>query len=222
MNTCLLVVAKAPVPGRVKTRLCPPLSHEQAADLAAAALLDTLDNVFAAPGLHPVVACTGDFRYARRRTELLGYLARVRVIRQRGTDFGTRLANAHHDVAALYPGVPVLQIGMDTPQLCGEQLGYAAGLLHGAETDGVLGPAEDGGWWGLGLRDPHAAGVLREVPMSRADTGALTGEALRSNGIRVHELATMSDVDTFEDALRVARLTEGRFADAVPLSRTAR
>ncbi|MPY86137.1 MAG: DUF2064 domain-containing protein, partial [Actinophytocola sp.] len=112
MTPTLLVVAKAPVPGLVKTRLCPPATPLQAARIASAALLDTLD---AAPWPGTVVALTGRIADADAAGELRAALRRCRVVAQRGTGFGDRLANAHADAAT--PGRGVLQVGSDTPQL---------------------------------------------------------------------------------------------------------
>ena len=168
MRFCLLVMAKSPVPGRVKTRLCPPLSPEEAADVAAASLLDTLEAALETPGAVPVVALAG----VVRREDVREALAECVVIPQRGETFGDRLANAHADIARFR--VPVLQIGMDTPQVTPSLLESCAEFGEAA-----LGFAADGGWWALGLRDPLRADVLRDVPMSRADTGVLTLEALR-------------------------------------------
>jgi glycosyltransferase A (GT-A) superfamily protein (DUF2064 family) len=207
--TCLLVVAKAPVPGLAKTRLCPPATPEEAADIAAAALLDTLDAVFAVPDTTPVVAFTGDVTKAARRTEIVAALYRTIVIPQRGDDFADRLANAHEDVARLGP---VLQIGMDTPQVTPQLLIGAINRLH--DLDAVLGHAADGGWWALGLRNPLEAQALRKVPMSRDDTGDLTRQALRH--LRIGHLPVLSDVDTMSDAVQVAStMTSGRFAELV-------
>jgi len=213
--TCLLVVAKAPVAGLAKTRLTPPATPVEAAEIAAASLLDTLDAVFATRGVVPVVALTGDLSAARRSAELAGALARCTVFAQRGAGFAERLATAHADVAERFPGRPVFQVGMDTPQVDPELLGSAAAALEsGAE--GLLGRAFDGGWWGLGLRDPLLAGVLRSVPMSRADTADRTAAALAGVGVRLRELPVLSDVDTMDDALRVAaECPSGRFAPAV-------
>ncbi|WP_020418602.1 DUF2064 domain-containing protein [Amycolatopsis sp. ATCC 39116] len=210
---CLLVVAKAPVPGFAKTRLCPPASPEQAAEIAAAALLDTLDAVAATPGAVPVVAVTGDFAAAARSAEIRHALARTTVLDQRGGPFGERLANAHADTAARHPGLPVLQIGMDTPQVRPELLAAAAADLTAHEA--VLGRAPDGGWWALGLRDPAAARVLEDVPMSRSDTGERTHAALSQRGVVPRELTELSDVDTMADARAVASACHGRFPVAV-------
>ncbi len=211
--SCLLVVAKAPVAGLAKTRLMPIASPEQAADIAAAALLDTLDAVLATPGVTPVVAMTGAVADARRRDELETLLRRCVVLPQRGNDFPQRLANAHADVAARFPGRAVLQIGMDTPQVTPALL---ADALDRMVADGVLGLAEDGGWWALGLREPAHARTLADVTTSRSDTGRLTLSALRDKGLQIDALPVLSDVDTIEDATRVASAAPaGRFAKAV-------
>ena len=211
---CLLVVAKAPVPGRAKTRLTPPATPHQAAAIAAASLLDTLAAVRATPRAVPVVALTGDLTQACESDALRTALDRTTVIRQRGDTFAERLANAHADAAEWCPRLPIVQIGMDTPQVTPELLAGTAALLTEGEI--VLGPAEDGGWWALGLRDPHRAKALRDVPMSRGDTAAHTLAALARRGTDAMITSTLSDVDTMDDALRVARdIPDSRFAAAV-------
>ncbi|MET8847745.1 DUF2064 domain-containing protein [Amycolatopsis sp. NPDC004625] len=212
----LLVVAKAPVPGLAKTRLCPPATPAEAAEIAAAALLDTLDAVCAVPGAVPVVALTGDLGAAARGVELGTALQRVNVVPQRGRDFGARLANAHADAAALHAGLPILQIGMDTPQVTPVSLAAAAAPVLRGSHDSVLGPAVDGGWWVLGLADPRHAQVLADVPMSRDDTGERTHAALTACGLRPQRAACLSDVDTMAEARAVAAACPGgRFAHAV-------
>lgn len=209
MTLTMLVVAKAPVPGQAKTRLCPPASSVQAACIAAAALLDTLD---ATARYRTVVALTGRLADAERADNLRAALACCEVVPQRGGCFAARLAAAHADAAG--PDHPVLQVGMDTPQVHGALLDEAAAALR--YTDAVLGPAVDGGWWGLGLHDPRHAQVLLDVPMSTPDTGELTMRALRDAGLRVGVLPELSDVDTMTDAIRVATEVPGsRFAAAV-------
>jgi uncharacterized protein len=200
MRFCLLIMAKSPVPGQVKTRLCPPLTPEEAADVAAASLLDTLEAALSTPGAVPVVALAG----VVRREDVRDALAECVVIPQRGWTFADRLANAHADVARF--GMPVLQIGMDTPQVTPSLLESCAEFDEAA-----LGFALDGGWWALGLRDPLHAEVLREVPMSRADTGIRTLEALL--GLNIRMLPKLSDVDAIADARAVAaQVPGGRFA----------
>jgi rSAM/selenodomain-associated transferase 1 len=201
VNIQLLVIAKAPVPGRVKTRLCPPCTPAQAARIAAASLADTLQAVsslgvrrtLVLEGSHPVPA---DWR----------------VVPQRGGDLGDRLAHAFADTAE--PGLATMLVGMDTPQLTSELLQKASTAL--AKGDAVLGPAADGGWWLLGLRDPRHAEALRGVPMSTSQTSDRTAEALRARGLGIAAAPVLRDVDTAMDALAVAQeCPDGRFAAAV-------
>jgi glycosyltransferase A (GT-A) superfamily protein (DUF2064 family) len=206
----ILVVAKAPVAGQAKTRLSPAVSPRQAADIAAASLLDTLDAVLATPGTHALVAMTGDLAAAERSHELRTMLRRTTVVPQRGANFGARLVNAHADAARL--GLPVFQIGMDTPQVSAALLDECVGKIG----DGVLGPATDGGWWALGLPDGHQATALRAVPMSRPDTGALTLAAFARRGLDLGLITELSDVDDIATAQAVAELVPGsRFSRAL-------
>lgn len=204
MSAVLLVVAKAPVAGFAKTRLASSVGVRPAARLAAAALLDTVDSVRRVPDSVFACALTGSLESAELSAELTSALRDGVVFPQHGATFADRLANAHAEVAARFPGMPVLQVGMDTPQLLPALLTSALTRLQ--ESDAVLGPAADGGWWALGLRRPTDAHVLRTVPMSQPDTGSRTLAALRAAGLRVEHLPMLSDVDTMADAVLVAAL----------------
>jgi rSAM/selenodomain-associated transferase 1 len=203
MSVQVLLIAKTPVPGRVKTRLCPPCTPEAAAAVAAAALADTVDAVSAASARHRVLVVDGD----------LAAPAGWDRVEQRGAGLGERLANAFADTRR--DGVASLLIGMDTPQLRASLLDSAMAMLEGADT--VLGPAEDGGWWALGLRDPAHAEVLRYIGTSTPTTGAETLAALRGRGLRVSTLSRLRDVDTAADAFAVATACDpaSAFATAV-------
>lgn len=210
-----LVVAKAPVAGLAKTRLAAQVGDVPAARLAAASLLDTLDACEAAVGVERVcVALTGDLAAAEEADELRERLAAYpdgSVFDQCPGGFDARLAHAHGVVAALAPGAAVVQVGMDTPQLTGALLRAAAEGLDDA--DGVLGPAADGGWWVLALRDPAAARALEGVPMSTDRTGADTRAALEAAGLAVATATVLRDVDEVPDADYVAALApDCRFA----------
>jgi uncharacterized protein len=184
-GTTLLVIAKEPVPGRVKTRLVPPCTPRQAAALAEAALADTLHAVLAAPARRRVLVLDG---------EPGPWLPPgFEVIPQCGGGLDERLAAAFTAV----PG-PALLIGMDTPQL-------TPGLLtvDWEDADAWFGAAADGGFWGLGFRVPDAA-LVRGVPMSTAGTGAVQRARLQAAGLRVAELPRLRDVDTAADAVAVA------------------
>lgn len=196
-----LVVAKAPVAGRVKTRLGADIGHAAAADLAAAALLDTIAACVDAFGADDcLIALSGDLADAVRGDEIARALEGWGMARQRGSTFAERLANAHADVPA---GGPVVQVGMDTPQVHPALLRGAADLAH-AHRGPVLGPAVDGGWWVLVTTHAHQAGVLTGVPMSRPDTGRLTAAALAATGAAPVDAPVLRDVDEVEDAHVVA------------------
>jgi rSAM/selenodomain-associated transferase 1 len=204
-----LVVAKAPLPGRVKTRLGAHVGMEAAARLAAAALLDTLATCRAAfTECH--LALEGDVADALDANALRRALKGWIVHQQRGHGLGERLVRAHVDAAGTGPTV---QVGMDTPQLTTDDLHAVA---EAASTgDAVLGPATDGGWWVLALSDPSAAAVLADVPMSRPDTFASTRRALVAAGQTVRVGHELTDVDTVHEAARVAgSLTGGHFLQA--------
>lgn len=207
----LLVLAKAPVPGLVKTRLAADLGDDVlAAEIAAASLLDTLAACVAATGpAHCRLALAGDLGQAVRGDEIRRALHRWTVTAQVPGTLGERLAAAHAETAG-----PVVQIGMDTPQATPELLlTVAAGL---AEDDAVLAPATDGGWWALALRDGRAAAPLAGVPMSTPTTCADTRSALTAVGLVVGTGPVLADVDHLGDAYDVAALVPGSgFARAV-------
>jgi hypothetical protein len=194
----VLVVAKAPEPGRAKTRLATTVGDRVAAEIAAAALLDTLDAVAAVPVAARVVALTGDLNNAANAAEIRQRIESFTVIAQRGDDFADRLANAHVDSA---DGYPVLQIGMDTPQVTADLLANCARRLLAAPA--ILGLADDGGWWVLGVTAPAMAECLRTVPMSSPETGELTLKALRDKGIEVKPVPRLADIDVVDDVAAV-------------------
>lgn len=214
-----LVIAKAPVPGSVKTRLTPAYSEHEAAALAAAALLDTLEAVRQAARLGradgpvPVVALAGDLDQAPAAADLRTGLAEFTVIGQDGTGLGPRLAHAHRTAAGELGAT--VQIGMDTPQVRSATLAQAAALIVSPDgPDAVLAPAVDGGWWLLALRRAGDARVIADVPTSTAETGQLTLAALRRAGLRVDLMPALRDVDEPADVELVAASAPGtRFAD---------
>jgi glycosyltransferase A (GT-A) superfamily protein (DUF2064 family) len=198
----VLVVAKSPVPGRVKTRVGADVGMELAAELAAAALLDTLRSCVAAVGVDRCrLALEGDIADSPYAARLTASLEDWGVLAQRGVGLAERLAFSHLDLVAEADG-PVVQIGMDTPQVTADDLVDLINLL--AEHDAVLADAEDGGWWALGLRDPRRAEHLVGVPMSTPHTAALTRAAFEGAGLSVGHAPVLRDVDTLEDADAVA------------------
>jgi glycosyltransferase A (GT-A) superfamily protein (DUF2064 family) len=238
-DTTLVVIAKAPVPGRSKTRLTPPCTPQQAADLAEAALTDTLHAVLGTPAGRRVLVLEG--------TPGAWLPDGFEVLPQRGDGLDERLAAAFADVAARRPAAPdasrlgaapsggsaaasapapadatpgplappALLVGMDTPQVTPELLAAAAAALHAPGVDAVLGHAPDGGYWAIGLRvqDPR---LFVGVPMSTESTGRAQESRLREHGLSVALLPELRDVDLIDDARAVAALApDSRFARAL-------
>jgi glycosyltransferase A (GT-A) superfamily protein (DUF2064 family) len=196
----LLVLAKQPMPGRVKTRLVPPLTHRQAADLARAALEDTLRVASSVPARRWLLALDG--------TPDRGLPTGWCCVAQHSGGLDRRLAGAFEHARG-----PAILIGMDTPHLQCRQLAE----FDPARYDACLGPAVDGGYWAIGFADPRvAAVVVPGVPMSTARTGREQLRRLRACGLRVQLLDTLDDIDTFDTAQQVAAdYPHGAFARAV-------
>jgi glycosyltransferase A (GT-A) superfamily protein (DUF2064 family) len=199
----LLVIAKEPVPGRVKTRLTPPWTPQQAADLAEASLADTLHTVAALPVRRRVLVLRG------RPGSWLPADAGFEVVPQSegGLDARIAAAFAHCDG-------PALLVGMDTPQMTARHLAGPLAAEGFARYDAWFGPAPDGGFWALGMTDPDPS-LVRGVPMSTDRTGAEQRSRLLAAGLRVGELPSLRDVDTAADAAVIAAEAPGsRFAAA--------
>jgi rSAM/selenodomain-associated transferase 1 len=201
-EVALVVIAKAPEPGRSKTRLCPPCTPEQAAALAEAALRDTLAAVVAVPARRRILALAG---------KPGSWLPPgIEVVAQRGDGLGERLGHALEGA-----GGPALVVGMDTPQLSPALLAFAAGTLVRPGIDAVLGPAVDGGYWTIGLRRPNRA-VFDGVPMSSSATCREQRHRLSELRLCTAELPRLRDVDDILDARAVAEGSpETRFARAL-------
>jgi rSAM/selenodomain-associated transferase 1 len=190
----LVLLAKEPVPGRVKTRLHSAFTPVEAAALATAAIEDTVAAMAAAGAEHRLVALDG------RPGPWLpdGF----DVVGQPDGGLGARLAAALD--AGLDRGGPALLVGMDTPQLSLD--------VSFEDADAVLGPTHDGGFWTIGLREP-CPGLFDGVPMSTDHTGADQLARLRELGLTVRILETLRDVDEPADARAVALAHPGtRFA----------
>ena len=196
----LAVIAKAPIAGQSMTRLSPPLTLEQAAVLAEASLVDTLEAVLATRAGRRVLILEGSpGPWLPRGLELVS---------QRGIGLDERLACAFVDL-----GEPALIVGMDTPQVTPDLLGRALSLLE--STPAVLGPATDGGYWAIGLQTPEPRALLG-VPMSSQHTLAAQRHRLDELGLPRLDLPELRDVDTYYDALHVARQAPSSgFAEAL-------
>jgi uncharacterized protein len=241
----LIVLAKAPVAGRVKTRLCPPLSGEQAAEIALAALQDTLRAVAAIEVDHRILVLDGEpgdwvpegFSVLPQKTGLLdqrlidafadafAHVGLMSVGSGAGGAGGAntggtndlptadRAGSADSDEISskqfvrgsggigVGRGEPCVLIAMDTPQVHPRQLSEALALL--ADADSVIGMAEDGGFWLIGLNAPDPE-VFRDIPMSVDFTGAAQLDRLASLGHHIVTVEKLRDIDTFADLDAVA------------------
>jgi glycosyltransferase A (GT-A) superfamily protein (DUF2064 family) len=203
--TTLVIIAKECLPGRVKTRLHPAVSYEQAAELAAASLADTLARGTEMPAERRILAFDG----LVPPPDSQAYV----VVPQSAGELDARLA-AIFDAAE----GPTLLIGMDTPQLRAADLAML--FPWPDDADFAFGPARDGGFWALGMREPRGE-LIRGVPMSRDDTGVRQLERLRSTGGTIRMLPPLTDVDTIVEAHAVAASApDTRFART--LDRTLR
>ncbi len=200
----IAVIAKECLPGKVKTRLSPPLSLEQAADLAQVSLSQTLRAVRKVPASRRLLVMDG--------TALACDSAGFCVVAQSSGGLDERLGS----ICAATDG-PLLIMGMDTPQFTADLLAPLVADWGSAEPvfHSWLGRADDGGYWAIALHRPDG-GVIRGVPMSTAHTGREQLAKLRAAGHRVGSLASLTDVDTFHAALVAAGQCPGTpFADAV-------
>jgi rSAM/selenodomain-associated transferase 1 len=199
----ILVLAKAPRSGQVKTRLIGPLTSSDAAAVAEACLHDTLTTASSVPGMRTVLCLADDWDS--------GAFPGLTRLRARGAGLAERLANAMFDAWTDRP-VPTIMVCMDTPQVTVEDLEGAASVLTGGDASAVLGPAVDGGYWLLGLREVRR-GITTGVPMSTPRAFAAQRARLQQMGYSVATLRTHRDVDTFEDAIAVRReVRRGEFA----------
>lgn len=189
--TTLVLIAKEPLPGKVKTRLTPALTPGQAAELAAACISDTIAAIAKLPADRRVLAFDGDVIPVGAE--------HYDVLPQTEGTLDQRLGAIFDAITG-----PMILIGMDTPQISAADLAPAF-TAWPEDVDAWFGPASDGGFWALGMRDPNGD-LIRGVPMSQDDTGAHQLERLRAAGLRVGILPELLDVDTINDAHTVAEI----------------
>ncbi len=213
MNRALIVVAKQPSPGNTKTRLVPPLTHEEAAELYHCLLSDTLQLMGRVPGVQPVLAYTPDEAERFFRDFVPDGFT---LIAQRGQTLGQRLDNVLR--AYLEGGyAQAVVMDSDSPTLPAQYLQQAFDQLGRAEVDVVVGPTEDGGYYLIGLKRPCAA--LFDVVMSTPTVLQETLELAREQGLRAACLPAWYDVDKAEDLQLLRRELRALPDDIAPSTR---
>jgi hypothetical protein len=201
-HTAVVIMAKVPQAGSVKTRLCPPLMPQTAASLYHAFLQDKIAQVRQLADVKPTIAYTPE-----DSREFFAALAPdFLLIPQQGADLGERLANSFsYCLTAGYPGV--LAIDSDTPTLPSEYLQQAVTLISRSHNDVVLGPTEDGGYYLIGLRAVHWE-LFEAMPWS---TSAVVPETVRRaavKGLNIVWLPPWFDIDTAEELQRLQTMLQ--------------
>jgi uncharacterized protein len=199
-NSALIIFAKAPIPGQVKTRLCPPLTADEATTLHGSFVLDTLERTRTAVAklklpFDRFLACSPSsaavfFKIMEERQVVM-------LIDQQGDDLGARMSRTFETMFARgYKRV--LIVGTDVPSLPLEHYKQAHTLLD--KYDVVLGPALDGGYYLIGLNKPTPA-LFENIPWSTDRVLPLTREKANRLGLSIGLLPEWRDIDTIEDLL---------------------
>lgn len=217
MSNALAIFAKAPLIGQVKTRLCPPLSYEQAAELFQCFLLDTVERMSRLPEVQLVLAITpADSEPLFRKIIPVP----VRYVPQRGASLGERQSNLFIDVLA-EGFAKVILIGSDIPTLPVAHIQAAFGHLDDPHTDAVFGPSNDGGYYLVGARAVHRP-LFENITWSTPQVWEQTLEQARRHKLSVARVPAWDDVDTAEDLWQLARdAKNAQGLDAVPRTREA-
>jgi rSAM/selenodomain-associated transferase 1 len=201
--SAVVIMAKAPRPGEVKTRLCPPLSRQQAATLYRCFLLDKIAQVDSLHGSAPALSYgPPDSRAFFQDFAPPHFL----LVPQLGADLGGRLLSTF--IQLFRQGFEqVLAIDSDTPTLPTAYLQHALEAIAQPENDVVLGPTEDGGYYLIGLRRAHRE-LFEDMPWS---TPQVLGETLRrAEAQRLHAVCIEAwfDVDTPDDLQRLQNILQ--------------
>ena len=211
MKSSLTIFAKRPVAGRVKTRLTPPLSPEEAAELYSRMLQDTLAKAGEiAADLHCL--------FYDDEPQALPFFQQAapgfQLAPQKGANLGERMANAF--ASQFSHGIDVAAIiGSDSPHLPAPLISEAIDRLQRPEIDVVFGPSTDGGYYLVAMKRLHHE-LFREIPWSTGEVLRISLERAAREGIRVYLLRQWHDVDTAEDLQRKELLDE---TNGAPMTR---
>ncbi len=187
----LIIFAKAPIPGQVKTRLCPPLTPDEAASLHGSLVMDVAEQSRGVRNLDRFLACTpsSDHPFFQTLAARYGVVLREQV----GEDLGQRMDHAL--TKALSNGYRyAILVGTDIPALSAATYKHALSLLQ--THDIVLGPTHDGGYYLIGVTRPTPE-IFNDIPWSTEQVSALTQAKAQSLGRTVGLLETEQDIDTF-------------------------
>ena len=202
-RSLILLFLKAPVRGRVKSRLSAALGEDAALELYRGFVLDIVDTIDATG--HPCTICHDPPDAQDAVAMWLG--TRRRYLPQTGDDLGSRMKNAFRMAFAEGASRAIL-IGSDIPDFPGEVLGEAFSAL--GKHDAVIGPTADGGYYLIGFRSgTFRPGVFHDMAWSTDQVYPVTRARLDRAGSRVHTLRLWRDVDTVEDLHALQRRAAG-------------
>ncbi len=208
LKKALLIFARKPIPGKVKTRLVPPFSPEQAAELYGCMLGDVLAKTANHPAVKGRFLCYENTDEAREY--FVGQSRGMIFLPQLGVDLGEKMAEAFRSVFALGYGAAVV-IGTDAPDLPVNFIEMAFRRLEDGDCDAVYGPCEDGGYYLLGMKK-LCCPLFRDVPWSTGRVLEVSLQRAGEAGITVSLLPLWHDVDTAADLERPELFSEGNGA----------
>lgn len=201
MIPCVVAVAKQPVAGQVKTRIAATLGAEMARELYRCALADTVDLLRAVEDVRAALSYAPDTVVAHDYFSSLA--PDFILIAQRGNDLGERLLHTFQTLRAKELA-PIVLIGTDSPSLPRSYVEQALALLAQPETDAVLGPAADGGYYLLGMREPLAP-LFQDIRWSTEVVARQTRERALEHVLCLKEVPVWYDLDTAEDLQHLYR-----------------
>ncbi|MDE0144726.1 MAG: TIGR04282 family arsenosugar biosynthesis glycosyltransferase [Nitrospira sp.] len=189
----IIIFAKAPVPGEVKTRMCPPLTPDEAASLHGSLVMDAVERTRSLRRFDIFLACSPSMDHPFFQT--LAARHRIRLYDQVGADLGQRMDHAL--TTAFNRGYAhALLVGTDVPNLAARHYERANALLQ--TTDVVLGPTADGGYYLVGAKHPVPA-LFADIPWSTSEVLAQSRARADRAGLVVGLLDPERDLDTFDD-----------------------
>jgi hypothetical protein len=205
LEKLLVIVAKEPLPGKVKTRLFPKFSPEVAADLYRCFLHDRIQEVSTLNGVDRAIAYTPE---DARETFTTLALDDFELFAQQGKHLGERLNNIFLEkLSQGYKAVSI--VDSDSPDLPKSLIKESFELLLSKQADIVFGPCYDGGYYLVGMRKPNPE-LFRNIPWSTENVLSVTLEKARKMGLNVKLLSTWNDLDTFEDLIEFYNVYKDR------------
>jgi rSAM/selenodomain-associated transferase 1 len=197
MSRGLIIFAREPVPGKVKTRLAREVGNQCAAELYSAMIEDVLANAASLEGVQPLLFWALDSAEMPAAPIIPG----LRILEQHGTTLGARMEAAFRH--AFQSGIDVCCIiGTDSPDLPPEYIAEAFDQLEADKADVVFGPAEDGGYYLLGLRQSRRE-LFADIAWSTSDVLDASLKRATTLGLRTSLLPKWYDIDTLQDLQRL-------------------